>query len=153
MTSQLAATFNLRIGDVWDAAGRSLRVTGLVENPQDLSTTSPSYRPGSSPSEPGDGVVRRDTAERRGVQLPPARGAGLPQPPSGHSPAIIALAFAIVGLFFIGLVGVAGFTVLAQRRLRSLGILSSLGATDENIRLVLVVNGAAVGVIGARPAS
>ena len=62
---------------------------------------------------------------------------------------MIALAFAVVGLFFIGLVAVAGFTVLAQRRLRSLGILSSLGATDKDVRLVMVANGAVVGVVGA----
>jgi putative ABC transport system permease protein len=72
-----------------------------------------------------------------------------PQPPSGLTPAVIALAFAVVGLFFIGLVAVAGFTVLAQRRLRSLGILSSLGATDKDVRLVMVANGAVVGVVGA----
>ena len=64
---------------------------------------------------------------------------------------MIALAFAVVGLFFIGLVAVAGFTVLAQRRLRSLGMLSSLGATDKNVRLVMVANGAVVGVVGALP--
>jgi putative ABC transport system permease protein len=39
--------------------------------------------------------------------------------------------------------------VLAQRRLRSLGILSSLGATDKDVRLVMVANGAVVGVVGA----
>ena len=32
-----------------------------------------------------------------------------------------------------------------QRRLRALGILSSLGATDRNVRLVMLANGAVVG--------
>jgi len=41
------------------------------------------------------------------------------------------LVSAVFGLIFIGLVATAGFTVLAQRRLRSLGMLSALGATDR----------------------
>ena len=150
MTSQLAATFNLRIGDVWDEAGRSLRVTGLVENPQNLLDDFALVPPGQLPRPSQVTVLFDGTPLSVAAFSFPQRAVPVsPQPPSGPSPAIIALAFAIVGLFFIGLVGVAGFTVLAQRRLRSLGILSSLGATDENIRLVLVVNGAAVGVIGA----
>jgi putative ABC transport system permease protein len=44
---------------------------------------------------------------------------------------------------------VAGFTVMAQRRLRSLGMLASLGATDKHVRLVMLADGAAVGVAGA----
>jgi putative ABC transport system permease protein len=44
---------------------------------------------------------------------------------------------------------VGGFTVLAQRRLRSLGMLGALGATDANIRLVVRANGVLVGVVGA----
>ena len=65
---------------------------------------------------------------------------------SGISPAGIALAASVLGLVFIGLVAVAGFTVLAQRRLRALGMLSSLGATERDVQLVMVANGAAVGV-------
>jgi putative ABC transport system permease protein len=44
---------------------------------------------------------------------------------------------------------VGGFTVVAQRRLRSLGMLGALGATDRNIRLVVRANGVLVGVVGA----
>jgi putative ABC transport system permease protein len=44
---------------------------------------------------------------------------------------------------------VGGFTVLAQRRLRSLGMLGSLGATDRNVRLVVRANGVVVGVVGS----
>jgi putative ABC transport system permease protein len=46
-------------------------------------------------------------------------------------------------------VAVGGFTVLAQRRLRSLGMLQALGATDRNVRLVVRTNGAVVGIVGA----
>jgi putative ABC transport system permease protein len=38
---------------------------------------------------------------------------------------------------------------MAQRRLRALGMLSAIGATERNLRLVMIVNGLAVGVTGA----
>ena len=59
------------------------------------------------------------------------------------------LALATVGMLLIALVAVGGFTVLAQRRMRSLGMLGALGATDRNIRLVVRINGVLVGVTGA----
>jgi putative ABC transport system permease protein len=72
-----------------------------------------------------------------------------PQHSNGIPPAVVVFAIALIGLIFVGLVAVAGFTVLAQRRLRGLGMLSSLGATDRIVRLVMVANGAVVGVVGA----
>jgi len=45
-------------------------------------------------------------------------------------------------------VAIGGFTVLAQRRLRSLGMLGAVGATDKNVRLVVRANGLVVGVAG-----
>ena len=65
------------------------------------------------------------------------------------NPETIVLALATVGMLLIALVAVGGFTVLAQRRLRSLGMLGALGATDGNIRLVVRANGVLVGVVGA----
>jgi putative ABC transport system permease protein len=44
---------------------------------------------------------------------------------------------------------VGGFTVLAQRRLRSIGMLGAQGATNANIGLVVTANGFATGVAGA----
>ena len=52
-------------------------------------------------------------------------------------------------MLLIALVGVGGFTVLAQRRLRSIGMLAAQGATERNIRLVVRANGVATGVVGA----
>ena len=55
----------------------------------------------------------------------------------------------ILGLAFIGMLSVASFSVLAQRRLRALGMLSAIGATERNLRLVMIVNGLVVGVAAA----
>ena len=65
------------------------------------------------------------------------------------NPETIVLGLATVGMLLIALVAVGGFTVLAQRRLRSLGMLGALGATDRNVRLVVRINGVLVGVVGA----
>ena len=43
----------------------------------------------------------------------------------------------------------AGFVVVAQRRLRQLGMLAAIGATQRQLRLVLLANGATVGAIAA----
>jgi putative ABC transport system permease protein len=48
-------------------------------------------------------------------------------------------------LLFVGLLAVAGFTVMAQRRLRALGMLGAIGATDRHVRMVMLASGAAIG--------
>jgi putative ABC transport system permease protein len=150
LTSGLASSFRAGIGSTWHVDGRALRVTGIVENPQNLLDTFALVAPGQV-TRPTQATVLFDATPLSFATFNFAPGTTplRPQPPSGLTPAVIALAFAVVGLFFIGLVAVAGFTVLAQRRLRSLGILSSLGATDKDVRLVMVANGAVVGVVGA----
>ena len=52
-------------------------------------------------------------------------------------------------MLLIALVSIGGFTVLAQRRMRSIGMLESTGATDHHVRLVVSANGTVVGVVGA----
>ena len=61
----------------------------------------------------------------------------------------ISLAAATLGMLLIALVAVGGFTVLAQRRLRSIGMLGAQGATVGNVRLVVSANGLATGIVGA----
>jgi len=46
-------------------------------------------------------------------------------------------------------VSVAGFTAMAQRRLRAFGMLGSVGATGRHIRLVTVASGVFAGVSGS----
>src|SRR6202007_1695785 len=76
------------------------------------------------------------------VTTPNERVGGLPQ-------ATLILVVEVLGLAFIGLVSVASFSVMAQRRLRALGMLSAIGASERNLRLVMIINGLVVGVVGA----
>jgi putative ABC transport system permease protein len=55
----------------------------------------------------------------------------------------------VLGLAFIGLVSVTSFSVMAQRRLRALGMLSAIGATERQLRLVLIAGGLVVGAAAA----
>jgi putative ABC transport system permease protein len=65
------------------------------------------------------------------------------------NPETISLAALVLGMLMIALVSIGGFTVLAQRRMRSIGMLESIGATDRHVRLVVSANGTVVGIAGA----
>ena len=153
VTQGVATTFNLRIGDTWHQGGQVRQVTGIVQNPQSLLDEFALVAPGqvSTPSQ----VTVLFTAPRG--KNPASIGSVSQYVVTRHdavasnplNPETIVLALATVGMLLIALVAVGGFTVLAQRRLRSLGMLGALGATDRNIRLVVRVNGVLVGVVGA----
>lgn len=60
------------------------------------------------------------------------------------------LALAALGLLFVPLVAVAGFAVVAQRHLRALGMLGSLGATDSHTAWCSSgITAATLGLLGA----
>jgi putative ABC transport system permease protein len=142
----------LHVGDTWPAGGRTRRVVGVVENPLNLSDQFALVWPGQIKSP--DRVSVLVNASPAGLQsLHLASGTGLNVMARGTASQTVAEALVLVlgtlGLLFAGLMAVAGFTVMAHRRLRSLGMLGALGATDGNIRLVMLANGAAVGITAA----
>jgi putative ABC transport system permease protein len=147
MTSDVASLYNVHTGSAWRAAGRTWRVTGIVENPSNLLDEFALVVPGQVRA-PTSVTILLGAGNVAASGLP--RGAVVSYPQhntSSISPATIVLVVAVLGLVFIGLVAVAGFTVMAQRRLRALGMLSALGATKGNVRLVMVADGAVVGVV------
>ena len=164
LTSQVASVYNVGVGGTWHADGRAWRVVGMVENPANLLDEFALVAPGqvTAPSQVtillGSAAVPQNQNQGNGPNQGPQSLPGLPKAatisyPTGASagipPATIVLVVAVLGLVFIGLVSVAGFTVMAQRRLRALGMLAALGATERNVRLVMVANGAVIGVVGA----
>ena len=150
MTARIASIYRLRIGGTWHEGGRSLRVVGLVENPQNLQDEFALVPPGqASPPEQVTILLDASAPKVSGFRLPAGAGVQTRLAFSSSLPPSAVLVFATIGLLFIGLVAVAGFTVLAQRRLRALGMLGAVGATDRHVRLVLLANGAAVGAAGA----
>ena len=148
VTPGLASTFNLKVGDVWHQGGTARRVTGIVQNPQSLASEFALVAPGQvrAPTQVTvlfDAPGVRPSSVGPNVQTPHSVTASNPL-----NPTTIVLALATIGMLLIALVGVGGFTVLAQRRLRSLGMLGAQGASDQHIRLVVRANGVVVGVAG-----
>jgi putative ABC transport system permease protein len=148
VTQGVASDFRLKIGDLWHEDGTSRRVVGIVENPQSLLDEFALVVPGQI-SSPDQVTLLFDAHGVRAASI----GANVETPASVASnnplnPETIALALDTLGMLLIGLVAVGGFTVLAQRRLRSIGMVGALGATDKHIRLVVRANGVVAGVVG-----
>ncbi|MGH9109276.1 MAG: FtsX-like permease family protein [Acidimicrobiales bacterium] len=149
VTNGVASDFHLRIGSTWRPGGTERKVVGIVENPQSLldefalvepgqvqhptQVTALFDAPGVSLHSIGHNVETPATVARSNV----------------FNPETISLAALVLGMLLIALVSVGGFTVLAQRRLRSIGMLESTGATDRHVSLVVRANGTVVGLVGA----
>jgi putative ABC transport system permease protein len=156
LTSGVAAQYGAHVGGTWQPAGRvTWRVTGIVANPSNLADQFALVAPGqiAQPSQVTMllGPAAAQAAGPSGT-LPGVPAATVTFPngfTGGLSPAVPILLVEVLGLAFIGLLSVASFSVLAQRRLRALGMLSAIGATERNLRLVMVANGLAVGATAA----
>ncbi len=149
LTPGLASDLGLRVGDGWHQGGKTRLVTGIVQNPQSLLDEFALVIPGQVTS-PSQVTVLFDA----GAVQPSSIGPNVQSQKSAAAsnplnPETIVLALATLGMLLIALVAVGGFTVLAQRRLRALGMLEALGATDRHVRLVVRTNGVVVGVVGA----
>lgn len=152
VTSGAAKLFGLRIGSLWSANGRTWRVVGIVENPLNLLDEFALVGPGQvSPASTVSILTDYQPGPSNHFRLPSGTGMGISSrgKPDTASAEALVLALGTIGLLFVGLMGVAGFTVMAQRRLRAMGVLASLGATDKHVRLVMLADGAAVGLAGA----
>jgi putative ABC transport system permease protein len=154
ITDGVATLLGLEIGKTVYLDGRRRTVVGIVENPGDLSDEFALVTPASAGApdhvtvlvDGSDASVDAFTARARG------RSAlvGTQNRESNRSAdALEMFSVATVFLLLATLVAASGFAVIAQRRLRPLGMLAAIGATEKQLRLVLLTNGAVVGAIGA----
>ena len=158
LTSQVASLYNVHVGGTWQpAGGTTWRVTGIVQNPSNLADEFALVAPGQVTHPRQVSMLLGEAGAQQVIEggngtLPgiPAGSVSFPAgSASKFSPATVILLVEVLGLAFIGLVSTAGFSVMAQRRLRALGMLSAIGATERSLRLVMITNGLAVGVAGA----
>jgi putative ABC transport system permease protein len=155
MTSTVASIFHLKIGDDWMVGGRALRVVGIVENPTDLSDDFALAAPGQLRSPTGLTLLTGASGSAATGFHPPSgnlqgimsNGATAAQQQRNQALAVLLLS--TIGLVFIGLLAAAGFTVMAHRRQRALGMIGAIGATDRQVRKVMLANGGAAGTLGA----
>ena len=154
VTDGVAPLLGLEIGKTLALDGRRRTVVGIVENPRELSDEFALVSPSSAgaldsvtvlvDADSGKTDAFIDAQGDRSA-LVGARRRGSYQP----APELAMFSVATVFLLLASLVAAAGFAVIAQRRLRQLGMLAAIGATEKHLRLVLLTNGAVVGAIGA----
>jgi putative ABC transport system permease protein len=167
VTSGVASEFNLRVGGRWTLNGVTRTVTGIVQAPQSLLEKFALVIPGQvAHPDQATALFNASGADIVTIRTLIYTAAHKPVPPddvrvtdvfdtaslandNAINPQSISLAAAILGMLLIALVGVGGFSVLAQRRLRAIGMLAAQGATERHIRLVVRANGVVTGVAGA----
>jgi putative ABC transport system permease protein len=152
VTSGVATDFNLRTGSSWTVNGVARKVTGIVQNPESLLDEFALVIPGQV-TNPDNVTVLFDapgvSASSLSTSSMNVTTAQTVANTNEVNPETISIAAAVLGMLLIALVGIGGFTVLAQRRLRAIGMLAAQGATQRHIRLVVRANGAATGIVGA----
>jgi putative ABC transport system permease protein len=150
----MVTLLGLQLSDPLALDGRRRTVVGIVENPRDLSDEFALVSP-SSAGAPDHVTVLADTSagavdaffesqgDRSALMGSEARES------NRGADALAMFSVATVFLLLATLVAAAGFAVIARRRLRQLGALAAIGATEKHLRLVLLTNGTVVGAIGA----
>jgi putative ABC transport system permease protein len=160
VTDGVAKLLRLDLGSTLALDGRRRTVVGIVENPRKLSDEFALVSPSSVGK--SDSVAVLVKASRASVDSYVDNGLGASndrsqsalmgaesQPNEQKAQTLAMFSVATVFLLLASLVAAAGFAVVAQRRLRQLGMLSAVGATQKHMRLVLLTNGALVGTIAA----
>jgi putative ABC transport system permease protein len=156
VTDGIADLFDVSIGGSLPLDGVSWSVVGIVENPSDLADEFVLV----PPSEITDAdevtiLVNTSDDQARTFRVPSGAGINIGSRPSneGVLAAVIVLVLGTVGLLLIALIAAASFVVIAHRRMRQLGMLAAIGATEKQLRLVTLVHGSLIGgtaaVIGA----
>jgi putative ABC transport system permease protein len=150
LTDDVAAILGTSVGDALTLDGRDRTVVGFVENPGDLSDEFALVSP-SHDDPPQSVTILFDAGPAEFASFIDAHGSPpvwqTRQEPTGVAAALFGLATVV--LLFVSLVAAAGFAVIARRRQRQLGMLGAIGATEKHLRLVVVADGAVVGVAAA----
>ncbi len=156
VTDGVAKLLGLEIGDSLALDGRRRTVVGIVENPRQLSDEFALVSPSSAFTTEYVIVMANVSDEAfefffgPGDESPPAfAGASITRNDHPEARPLAMVSVTTVFLLLASLIAAAGFAVVAQRRLRQLGMLAAVGATQKHVRLVLLANGAIVGVIAA----
>jgi putative ABC transport system permease protein len=156
VTDGVAESLRLEIGSTLALDGRRRTVVGIVENPSKLSDEFALVSPASASPEVVDLFVDANEAEHDsfvrslGDRSSVYSGSMIKGNDVSETAETLAMfSVATVFLLLASLVAAAGFAVVAQRRLRQLGMLAAVGATGKHLRLVMLTNGAVVGTLAA----
>jgi putative ABC transport system permease protein len=161
VTDALADTFDAGIGATFDLDGVPRTVVGVVENPSDLDDEF-ALLPPSGLAAPDSITMYVDASDEAVESFWSEQADASPRPvstdlsiiarrglPEEVVATLVVLIIATVALFLVSLVAAASFVVVAQRRLRQLGMLAAVGGTEKQVRQVMVANGAVAGATAA----
>ena len=155
VTDGVAELLRLEVGSTLALAGRRRTGVGIVENPRKLSDEFALVSPSSAGAPDHvtvlldasagsvDSFIRRNERERWAFTGSAGRGS------DRTADTLAMFSVATVFLLLASLIAAAGFAVVAQRRLRQLGMLAAIGATPRHLRLTLTANGAIAGALAA----
>ena len=159
LTDGVADLLQADVGSTVDVDGQPRSVVGVIENPSDLdeefalvaateigaaeSVTilvggTGDFEEVAALRDFGDDYLpNADITSRQGEEH------------ASSNAAVAVLGTATVAMVLVSLIAAAGFVAVAQRRQRQLGVLGAIGATEKHLRFVVVVGGAATGVVAA----
>jgi putative ABC transport system permease protein len=156
VTDGVAKLLRVGLGSTLALDGGRRTVVGIVENPRKLSDEFALVSPSSAGAPDhvtvlihasGAAIDAFRPATPGGEEAQSAFTGSRSQANNQTANTLAMFSVATVFLLLASLVAAAGFAVVAQRRLRQLGMLTATGATPKHLRLVLVTNGALVGMI------
>jgi putative ABC transport system permease protein len=152
MTEGAAELLGTGIGQTVELDGRTRRVVGVVENPSDLEDDFV-LLPMSEMASSDSVWILVDASEDRVMTFEAPHsmrmGRGRDDVPQDLVAALLSIVAGTLALFLVALVAAASFTVIAQRRLPQLGMLSAVGATEKHVRLTMLAGGAVTGIVAA----
>src|SRR3954453_5059630 len=156
VTDGVAELLRLRIGSTLALDGHRRTVVGIIENPPKLSDEVVLLPPASADAPDHVSVLvdasaaSLDSFVQSAGERHRSSFVGSETRPNDRAADTLAMfSVATVFLLLASLIAAAGFAVVAQRRLRQLGMLAAIGATRNHLRLVLLANGALVGAVAA----
>jgi len=153
ITDWIAHTLSIGIGSSLDLDGVPRTVVGIVENPSKLNDEFALLAPGDY-SKSDSVTMFVDSSEQRAIDFRPPGDRGRilssrSQVPEDVAATVFTLVVGAVAMFFVALVAAASFVVIAQRRLPQLGMLAAVGANEKQVRLTMLANGVAAGLVSA----
>ncbi|MCA1844082.1 MAG: ABC transporter permease, partial [Actinobacteria bacterium] len=153
VTDEVARNLGAGLGGQLTIDGRTHPVVGIVQNPADYDDEFALVAPGRLERPDNITLLTDGSADVEAFrqQMTVHGNVDRQTRRSGEraKTAMVTLGLAAVGLLLVALIAAAGFVVLAKRRQRQFGLLAAAGATERQVRLVTVINGALVGVVAA----
>lgn len=153
VTDWVADTLGTGIGLTVDLDGIARTVVGIVENPSDFSDEFVLLPLSQiSSSEYVNMLVNAGHGQVDSFRPPGDSGriisnrSGVPE---DLIAAFVIIVVSTIVLFLVALIAAASFTVIAQRRLPQLGMMSAMGATEKHLRFTMVATGAVTGVVAS----